>query len=70
MTNLLIGLFLDLSFFGGIALIIMSFFKKFEKHRYKMIVVGLLLTAIGIIFLDTDSMREAYKRGMEFGKSI
>lgn len=70
MADLILGLLIDLSFFGGIALIIMSFFKKFEQHRRKIIVAGLLLTALGLIFLDTSAMWEAYQRGVAFGKSM
>ena len=48
---------------------ILSFFKKFKKHRTKMFIASVVLIVIGLIFLDTAALSEAYQKGMEWGES-
>lgn len=64
------GLLVDLSFFGGIILFIMSFFKKYRENRYKMMVLGIILVIIGLVFLDYASLQEAYREGYEVAQGI
>lgn len=63
------GLLVDLSFFGGIILFIMSFFKKYRENRYKMMVLGIMVI-IGLVFLDYASLQEAYREGYEVAQGI
>lgn len=64
------GLFIDLSLLGGIVLFIMSFFKKYKKYRYKMMIVGVALIVIWIAFVNTASLQEAYQEGYEAAQGI
>ena len=69
MLDFIIGLLIDLALIGGTFLLILSFFKKFKKHRTKMFIASVVLIVIGLIFLDTAALSEAYQKGMEWGES-
>jgi hypothetical protein len=47
----------------------MSFTQKFRKHKSKMLITGLALIAVGLVFLDTSVLSEAYQKGFEWGKN-
>ncbi|WP_234572755.1 hypothetical protein [Rhodohalobacter sp. 614A] len=70
MLNFITGLLIDLSFFGGIILSVMSFFNRYKQHRFKLLTVGLILVTIGIIFLDTSAISEAFQKGREAAMSM
>ena len=67
--NFISGLFIDLSLLVGIVLFVMSFTQKFRKHKSKMLITGLALIAVGLVFLDTSVLSEAYQKGFEWGKN-
>ena len=64
------GLLVDLSLFVGTLLFIMSFFKKYREHRYKMVTIGIVLIVIWWVFIDTASLQEAFQQGKEAARSI
>ncbi|MEX2398499.1 MAG: hypothetical protein WD432_00405 [Candidatus Saccharimonadales bacterium] len=68
MLEFISGLLVDLSLIGGIALLGMSFFKKFKKHQSKMIVCSIVLLVIWIMFVDMVAISEAFQQGFEAGK--
>lgn len=67
---MLIGILVDLSLIAGIVLFVISFLKKYKKHKMKMMIAGLVLIAIGLIFFDVSAIQEAYQSGMEAGGSL
>lgn len=67
---MLVGILVDLSLIGGIILFLISFLEKYKKHKMKMIIVGLVLIAIGLIFIDVSAIQEAYQSGMDAGTSM
>ena len=69
MFDFLTGLLTELSILAGITLFIMSFSKKYKNHKVKMITVGVVLVIIGIVFIDTAGISEAYQQGVEFVKN-
>ena len=68
MIDFISGLLVDLSLIGGVILVVLSFFQKYKKHRLKMVIAGLVLFTVGIIFLDTAALSEAYQNGVEWGR--
>ncbi|MDZ7720867.1 MAG: hypothetical protein U5K72_18760 [Balneolaceae bacterium] len=62
------GLLVDLCLFGGIALFGMSFFKKFKKHQFKMIIFSIVLLVLWIVFIDMAALSEAFQQGVEAGR--
>jgi len=65
MIEFISGLLVDLCLIGGIILLLISLRKKYKEHRVKMIVLSVILIAVGLIFLDTGALSEAYQRGTE-----
>ena len=70
MIDFISGLLVDLSLIGGVILVVLSFFRKYKKHRLKMVIAGVVLLAIGILFLDTAALSEAYQNGLERGRGL
>ena len=68
MIDFISGLLIDLSLIGGVILVVLSFFQKYKKHRAKMVIAGIVLFAIGILFLDSAALSEAYQNGFEWGR--
>lgn len=65
MIEFISGLLVDLCLIGGVILLLISLKKKYNEQRLKMIIVGVILIAVGLIFLDTGALSEAYQRGTE-----
>ena len=70
MIEFISGLLVDLCLIGGIILLLISLKKKFKEQRLKMIVVSVILIAVGLIFLDTGALTEAYERGREAAEGM
>jgi len=70
MIEFISGLLVDLCLIGGIILLLISLKKKFKEQRLKMIVVSVILIAVGLIFLDTGALTEAYERGREAAEAM
>jgi len=70
MIEFISGLLVDLSLFGGVILLLISLNKKYKEQRLKMIAASVILIAVGLIFLDTGALSEAYQRGTEADGSI
>ena len=69
MVEFIGGLLIDLSLIAGFILFVMSFFKKYKKHKSKMRLIGMTLIVIGLIFFDTSALSEAYQNGIDWGKN-
>lgn len=69
MLEFISGIFIDLSLFGGIILLVLSFSNKFRKHKPIMLTAGAVLLAVGLIFFDATAVSEAYQNGLEWGKN-
>jgi len=67
MLDIIGRLFIDISLIGGIILFVLSFSKKFRKHRSKMLIASVLFIIVGLIFFDSAALSEAYQRGRETG---
>jgi hypothetical protein len=70
MIEFISGLLVDLCLIGGIILLLISLKKKFKEQRLKMIVISVILIAVGLIFLDTEALNEAYQRGREAAEGM
>jgi len=70
MIEFISGLLADLCLIGGVILLLISLRKKYKEHRVKMIVLSVILIAVGLIFLDTGALSEAYQRGTEAAEGM
>lgn len=70
MLDIISGLLIDISLFGGIILCIMSFFKRYKQYRSKLLIIGLILVTVGIVFLETAALSEAFQKGAETAKGM
>jgi len=70
MIEFISGLLVDLCLIGGVILLLISLRKKYKEHRVKMIVLSVILIAVGLIFLDTGALSEAYQRGTEAAEGM
>lgn len=70
MIEFISGLLVDLCLIGGVILLLTSLRKKFKEQRLKMIALSVILIAVGLIFLDTGALNEAYQRGAEFDRDV
>ena len=59
----------ELGLLVGIAFVIMSFFDHYRKHRVKLLIGGIVLIALGIIFIDWSAAIDAFQRGKEAAQS-
>ncbi len=70
MIEFISGLLVDLCLIGGVILLLISLKKKYKEQRLKMIIVSVILIAVGLIFLDTGALSEAYQRGTEAAEGM
>lgn len=57
------GIIVDVALIGGLILFCMSFIKKFSPHNTKLLVAGVVLIALGLFFIDTSALYEAFQSG-------